>query len=371
MIRLTKTGKAFLLVSGALYLASLTSQSGLLLLLVGILFGCVAVNLAIAWQTLKRIDVRTPPVAHLHEGERLSQPWRLVNQGARAAGFLQVESAEGVLFRVAALAPKHETTLLPDLTFWKRGVYALSGFRLSSNYPFGLVNVSRPLALAGEVVVQPAVYRAPCPRAAGFDAVVGGKYKGRRHSTSGSYFAGVRPFQPEDPLKHIHWKSSSKGQGLMVKTFDEELSGRVAIIMDGGHSGDAQVLDDCVRAAGSLIFAALDEGHHVEWVGLSDLRPLLIPPFADGQEILEALARVTPDRDCLTADRLHAAAHRISSRSAICLVLTGLNEAVREGVGDWMRQNRVVTLYLPKKLTAAEVDSDVPTLRYGAHEILP
>ena len=371
MINLTKTGKAFLTVSVALYLASLTSQSGLLLLLVGILLGCVLVNLAVAWRTLRSIEVQTTPVVHLHEGERLSHPWRMANRGRQPAGFLQVESGKDVVFRLGTLAPRQEVTVLPDLTFSQRGVYALSGFHLSSIYPFGLVKVSRRLTLAGEVVVQPAVYPAPCPRAAGFDTVVGGKFKGRRHSTAGSYFAGVRPLRPEDPLKHIHWKSSSKGQGLMVKTFDEELSGRVAVIMDCGQAGDARMLDDCVRAAGSLIFTALDAGHHVEWIGLHDPRPLLIPPFADGQEILDTLARVTEDRESLTRDRLQTAASRVSPRSAVCLVVTAVNEALRETLEELRQQNRVVSLYLPEQCADAGDFGDVPILRYTEREILP
>ena len=170
--------------------------------------------------------------------------------------------------------------------------------------PFGLVRVGRRQRLAGDVVVYPAIYETAPPRAAGYDAMVGGKYKGGRRSNSGSQFSGVRPAQPGDPLKHIHWKSSSKGQGLMTKSFDEELSGRVAFIMDCGQSGDPKILDDCARAAGSLMFAALDEGHHVEWVELAGMNRLIVPPFSDGHEILDTLARIELTGDCLQPDRL-------------------------------------------------------------------
>ena len=135
----------------------------------------------------------------------------------------------------------------------------------------------------------------------------------------------------------------------MIKTFDQELSGRISIIMDCGQAGDARLLDDCIRATGSLIFAALDSGHHVEWIDLAHLNLLLIPPFSDGHEILDTLARVPAERCCLKEDRLHAAADRVSKKSAISFVLTEFNQAVRDTIDHLRHHNRVVSVYLPEE----------------------
>jgi uncharacterized protein (DUF58 family) len=198
--------------------------------------------------------------------------------------------------------------------------------------------------------------------------MVGGKHRGTRRTTSGTHFAGVRPLQAGDPLKQIHWKSSSKGLGLMVKTYDEELSGRVAVIIDCGHSGDEKVLDDCVRAAGSLMFAALDEGHHVEWIELSTLESHLVPPFDDGHEILDALARVEMKTGCLTETALTQAIAKVSHKSAICLVLTELNADVQKVAHDLRARNRIVSVYVPAALAAAghrESLGDAAIFEYG------
>lgn len=165
---------------------------------------------------------------------------------------------------------------------------------------------------------------------------------------AGAHFAGVRPWQAGDPLKHIHWPSSSKGLGLQVKHFDEELSGRISFIQDCGYARREDLLDHCLRATGSLIFSALDAGHHVEWIDLSRLTQQLIPPFADGQEILDALARLTLDPDCLTRERLLQAVERLSAKSALVLMLTGLNGDVEDLVRHLQRRNRRLSLYLPE-----------------------
>jgi uncharacterized protein (DUF58 family) len=364
-LRLTKIGKVLLAVAGLFYLAALTSQSGLLLLLVGIILGCFAVNLAAAWRSVKELELCVPPSVCLSEGQRLWQPWKLSNRGQRPAGFIRVDSPAGPLFRAARLEARQVASIVPDLTYRRRGVHRHDQVRLASLYPFGLVEAARRLELPGEVVVCPAVYAAAPPRAAGFDVMVGGKHRGQRRAASGVHFAGVRPHQPGDPLKQIHWPSSAKGLGLMVKTYDEELTGRLAVITDTGHTADDQTLDDCLRATGSLILAALAAGHQVDWISLTQLPPQQIPPFADGQEVLEALARIQLAPGCLNAERLAWAWERLPRKGVIHLVLTDFNVAVAELVERLQQAGRSVCVYVPTG-RRAELEPGLPVVRYTA-----
>ena len=368
-LHLTKTGRLFLGVVVLLYFASLTSQSGLLLLLVGIVLGCFGVNLMAAWFGVKSLRLEAPHSVHLCEGHRLWQPWRLENQSRRPVGFILAESAAGILFRVARLVAGEETSVVPDLVYLQRGVYGHDQVKLSSFYPFGLVRATRELPLPGEVVVHPALYETEPPRAAGYDVMVGGKHKGQRRVSSGLHFAGVRPFEPGDPLKQIHWRSSAKGQGLMVKTYEEELSGRVCFILDSGHTGSVKTLDDCLRAAGSLMFAALDAGHHIEWMDLGEIEPRLVPPFADGHELLDALARLRAQPGCLTAERLGQAMEKLPRKGAVHLVLTDFNPAVAAALGRLRDQKRRVSVYLPANCELGARLS-MPVARYTAKSIL-
>jgi uncharacterized protein (DUF58 family) len=364
MIRLTRAGALFLGALVLLYFASLTSQSPLLLLLIGIVGGCYLVNLAVARRMVRHLEIQAPHTVHLPEGRRLPQPWRIINRSAQPAALVRVEAAAGAGFGVSRLAGHAETSVVPDLIFWRRGVYPYAEVTVSSTYPFGLLKVSRRLSLAGEVVVYPALFEVPSPRAAGFDAVVGGKFKGRRRAAAGAEFAGVRPIQPGDSLKQIHWKSSSKGLGLMVKTFDEELSGRVAVVMDCGHSGDPKAFDDCARAAGSLIFAALDAGHQVEWIDVAHRQPLPISPFSDGQELLDRLARITAVAGSLTGEALLECAERVARKSALCLVLTVCQADTLKAIDLLRERKRVVSLYLPETAARSADAIGRPALVY-------
>ncbi len=368
-MRVTQTGLLLAGIAVALYLASLTSQSAFLLLPVGIIGGCLLLNIFGARRSVRKVQVEPPASTSLAEGQSLSQPWRVENVSKRDVGQLTIESQGEPLLQVSTLNGHTKANIVPSRQFLRRGVYRFNQLHLVSTFPFGLVKCSRQVVAKGEVVVYPAIYPAPCPKAAGFDAVVGGKFHGQRRSAAGTHFAGLRPFHAGDPLKQIHWKSSSKGRGLMVKTFEEELSGRVAIITDAVGVTDSAALDDCLRAAGSLIFAALDAGHHVEWVNLATQMPELFPPFTDGQEILDLLARVEVLVSEPDGKRISEAAGHVSRRSAISFVLTQTNVAVERALEELTAQGRSVTVYLPEG-AIENLGSGVTVMRYNAQEVL-
>lgn len=364
MPHVTKTGALIAFACLALYLAAQTSQSGMLLFLIGICVGCLLAGLPAGRRVLRDVEIKVPATVHLSEGQHLMEPWRIINRGRRPAGLLELQSPAGTLLRLAHLPSGQRTSVVPDLAFPRRGVYPLGEVEVLTTWPFGLLTARRPLALAGEVVVCPAVYPAAAPRAAGFDRMVGGKQKGRQQASTGAHFAGVRPLCPGDPLKQIHWKSSAKGLGLMVKTFEEELSGRVALILDAGHRGNAARLDDCLRAAGSLMFAALDAGHHVEWIDLGTLVAHGVPPFGDGQEILDSLARLKAAPDCLTEERLRQAVAKVSPRGALSFVLTGCDAVSSRAIEQLARPGRPVALYLPVEEETPDLPGGVAVHRY-------
>lgn len=365
--RVTPTGWLMLGLVLLLYGASITSQSGLLLVPAGILLGCCVMNVVLAARALRHLEVTPRASVHVVEGQRLGQPWHVRNRGETPVVLVSAHSAAGVLFLLPCLGPGAETSLVPELQFQRRGVYEHDQLQVMTSFPFGLLRVARRLALAGEVVVQPAVYPVMTPRAAGFDVMVGGKFRGHRQTGAGDHFSGVRPQQPGDSLRQIHWASSAKGLGLMVKVFDEELSGRVAIVLDCGSSGDPTAFDDAVRAAGSLVFAALDAGHHVEWLDLATLEPDLIPPFADGLALLNRLARLTAEPASLAPDRMRAALDRLSRKCAVHLVLTQMTASARDAAAELRASGRHVTVYLPAGTAAQTAFAGTPTWKFRAH----
>ena len=366
-------GSMLLFLAFFLYVASMQSASGLLLLILGILFAIYLLNVVQAIRSCRALRVEPPPTMTGTEGEPLRDRWRVRNTGRGGAGHATITGSLGPLVQVGALAAGAIARLTPKLVLPVRGVYPLRELSLVSTYPFGLIQCRKPLALSGEIVIYPAVYPCPAPPAAGFEPMVGGRFRGQRRTSLGDSFHGVRPSQPADPLKLIHWPSSAKGLGLMVKEFEEELSGRVGLIMDvtpaRGPKGE-NLLDWAARAAGSLTLAALDAGHHVSFLRLGEAEPLLVPPFADGTAVLAALARLAATREGRTAAALLAAAERLPRKASVVLVLTGVDDAVREFLAIALPANRRAAVYLPATVDRqAAADLGVPVAFYRARSL--
>ena len=129
----------------------------------------------------------------------------------------------------------------------------------------------------------------------------------------------------------------------MVKTFEEELGGRVSLILDCVRSSDEK-LDNAVRAAASLAAATLQDGHLLEFIDLSEQPVIRLAPFSDESELLERLARyhVPIKRGALSVSDLWR-------RSSVVLVGTQWNDRWDDLIADARQQRRNVHIYLPPR----------------------
>lgn len=355
MVKPTKTGIIFIFLMGLLYLSSMQSQSGLLFFVIGILFGCFVLNVYFAQRSLKNIEITFPFAIKMMEGEKSRVAIGVKNLSPSPQGMIEITSNYGKILNMGVLNGDEQVHLFPEISFSIRGVYHFSTFKISSSFPFGLIKVSRKITRDGEFVVLPKVYPCLSPPAGGFEPMLGGAFTGKHKSVSGSNFAGIRPFTPDDSFKFIHWKSSSKGMGLMVKEFSEELSGRITIIIDRTPSAEDDEgetnLDSAVRAVGSLTLSALDIGHHVDIVPVESKEITHFPPFADGTVLLDMLARMEETEGQVPSlEELRNAVDLASRRSAVCFVMTASNEALSLIAKQLLEERRKVSALLPEGL---------------------
>jgi uncharacterized protein (DUF58 family) len=328
-----------------LQFASITSQSGLLIWVVGLIAGCLIVNALGAIRSLGRVELRVPNRIYVEEGSAPREPWQLINDGKRRAKLITVETPMHVWLAASEVPAGKTVAVAPRDRFQKRGVYALASARLISLYPFGLVKAVRSTGSDAEVLVFPKFYEAEVPAVRGLDPMLGGRHTGPGRIASGEKFAGVRPMQSSDSYKQIHWKSSAKGTGLMVKSFEEELAGRAALLVFCQKASPYS--EACIRAAGSIAHAGIEAGHQIEFQNLNDGRRVRVQPFGDTSRLLEELARYDPSAGVLNRERIAAAMAQIPKRSAIHFVLTGLDAAVEAEINKLLNAQKLVVLHLP------------------------
>ena len=342
--RLTPIGKLFLGLMLLFYVASVTSQSGLLLLLIGLLGGCYIVTWSFSTRTVKYVRVTPPKEVYLVEGGTPTQPWRFENVATKHAEVLEVLHEEKVLFQIPVVKTKEWVSLIPGIVYQRRGVFPNAQVTLTCAAPYGLVRATRELQLPGEVVVFPKIYPTESPAAAGMEMISGGRFRGGRRVNTGTHFAGVRGWQPGDSLKQVHWKSTARRSELMVKTFEEELGGRVSLILDCAP-GEETLIDNAVRAAASLGAASLQEGHHLELLDLTEQAALRMAPFDDESELLERLSRYVPPANTTNSQELEV--QDLWKKSSVALVGTRWNIWWDTFLVQAQNQRRSIHIYLP------------------------
>lgn len=341
MLRLTLNGKVFLGMALVLQVASITSQSGLLIWLVGLLMGCLAVNAVAAMLSIRGLRLESSPVTLVEEGSAPNEPWKIVNAGKISARLVTVEHGARIWIRLRE-APRGETVaIMAGKISARRGVYSLGEAVIATVFPFGLVKASKNSGARGEVLVFPKLPEVDAPEVRGLDVMFGGAHTGKGRVASGAAFAGVRPAVAGDSFRQVHWKSSAKGRGLMVKTFDEELGGRATIVaaIEAGANAEERL-----RFAGALALAGVEAGHQVTWLDAASGRKLELQAFADESALLEELARFR------FAERIDAIdLNALPKRSAIHLVALEEKEAVARAAAELRRGGREVWLHVPAK----------------------
>jgi uncharacterized protein (DUF58 family) len=336
------------------YVASVTSQSGLLLLFIGLIGGCFAVNFTFGRRNAQSVKISAPKGVFLVEGSKASQPWRIENTSKKHLENIQIIHDGGVLFRVPLVAVGDSLSLVPDLVYPRRGVFPNTEVTISSIAPYGLLQTARHLVIDGEITVYPRIYETDSPAGKGVDLISGGRFRGGRRVSSGTHFAGVRGWQTGDSIKQVHWGTTARRGELMVKDFEEELGGRVSLILDAA-SGDEVEVDNAVRAAGSIGAATLQEGHQIEFTELGNEERLRLPPFSDERELLERLARYTPSRA-----EIEFGIDNLWRKSSIALVGTEFRHSWKAIFDQGRRQNRRIYLYLPaEQRVPAEIEADL------------
>ena len=340
-IKLTKTGTFVLFLLFLFYVFSLMSQTGLMFILMGIVFGVFVINLVFCILGIKALEIEDVNELITTETVPIETKIQITNRSKRSVSFIFLKCRYGLLFRVneiEGLATKHIT---PEIVFDKRGIYKFNKMQIETLNPFGLIKASKRVKCGGLIKVYPKLYNCIPPLASGFEPMLGGHYKGNHTSLFGEDFAGVRPYVNGDPVKFIHWKSTSKGLGVFVKKFNEEYSGKISFIYQtenftvkgkesspGGVSLGAMplhsrysafdagfanktllkkrnfeelnsypykvysILDWAVRAMGSLAFASLDIGHSIEITDFVGKQRCKASPFSNSTEILEFLTLI-------------------------------------------------------------------------------
>src|SRR5262249_42056010 len=176
-------------------------------------------------------------------------------------------------------------------TIARRGRHRLSGFRLSTKFPFGLVQKSRDVASPAEVIVYPALVPI-APAALRALPVLHGGSRQKWRSRDGDFF-GLRDFRPGDDPRDIHWRTTARRGVPFVRENEDDEGIEATVVLDNVAGAAPEAFETAVSQAASFALELLGRGFRVSLV----LRGATLAADrgpAQATRILRALALVEP-----------------------------------------------------------------------------
>lgn len=305
----TTGGVIFVVVLVIVALAAWNTGNNLLFLVFSIMLSTLFVSWAAARVTLRDLTVSARFPDHIFAAEpaevlvtlknekRLLPSFSVLVEARGPAGLQNRDSRQrrpaflkrtlGYFTYVPHRAAAEQTI---EQLFPKRGHVLVTGFELSTRFPFGFFRHRRRLQSRDVDIV---VYPKPQPVADELHLLplfTGQAASFRRGA--GHDLLMLRDYQPRDDLRHIDWKATARVQRLTLREFTAEDERRITIMLDTRLTEDIDRENFRIRfesgvvQAASLVKHFIDERAEVSLV-LGNERG----PFGTGQEQLYACLR--------------------------------------------------------------------------------
>lgn len=291
----TRDGWWCLFVVVGLGVAAINTGNNLLYLLVSLLLGVIIVSGVLSEQCLRGLALSPVEPEEVYAGRPALFGAALANRKRWLASYsvtvevLDAGAAPRMLY-VPRLEAGGKRLLAWEQTFPRRGRRCTAGLRITTRFPFGLfLKAGRPL-LASEVLVYPAVR--PLSPELLRELGAAGETAARRRG-HGTDLYNLRGYRVGDDPRMIHWRSSAKTQGLVVRELEAETTEDARIVLVGGARAAAEALEAGLSEAASVAAHLLRAGVGVELAG-----PGVLVPLGRGRgqlrRVLTALALYDP-----------------------------------------------------------------------------
>ncbi len=211
----SRRGLGFVVTLLAMLIAALNYSTSLALLLVFTLSGALAAALLHTFRNLAGLTLRQGTSPKGFAGSDLRFVLALEARGAVARHGIRCRAdLHGVSTVCPQLPPGQSQTLELMVPASQRGPLELGRLRLWSDYPLGLWHAWAYVHFPWTALVYPQPEAAPPPVPTNAGA---GDQAGQ--GPGAEDFAGLRTFQPGDPLPHVAWKQLARGQGWLTKQY--------------------------------------------------------------------------------------------------------------------------------------------------------
>jgi len=299
----TREGWWFLAATALVGAAAIDAGINLYFLIFGMMVCLLAGGVALSELGLAGLRVRRVLPPAVHAGTPYLMGIALENRKKRLPSFsIEVEDLidgrpiEKRCYFLKLPAGRVQETAYRN-TMPRRGRYRLSGFRLATKFPFGLLPRARAIADVDELYVYPALIPAPDALLRGLPAQPAQPAPGRSFAPSRQgEFRGLRAYRDGDDPRDIHWRSTARRGIPLVREKEDEETREATVVLDNEPAAatDAAAFERAISEAAGVCVELARRGFSV---GLAvrggEVRPAV--GGAQTERILRALAVITPD----------------------------------------------------------------------------
>lgn len=215
----TRRGVAFLLSLLLMLLASINYALSLGYALSFLLTGLFAASLLHTYRNVAGISVKSIKSQSVYAKEQTQYTIVVENSSALARNGISIRTKNAnATFNVAT---QNSATVQLAPVAKQRGYHQLGRLTITSTYPLGLWRTWCYL----HTKQQTLVYAAPEKSPPSIKSTAQNSEGDNPQKANQGEIAGVRDYQAGDPPSSIAWKAAARGQGLFVKTFEEETQG--------------------------------------------------------------------------------------------------------------------------------------------------
>jgi len=262
--RPTRDGWWCLAAALGLGFAAMNTGNNLLYLMTSLLMALIIVSGVLSEQSRRGLRLRALIPDEIYVGQPMTLGARLENvKRRRTSHSLALETAGRRLY--VERLPAGEARLLAwEAALPRRGRQRLPGVRVTTRFPFGLFFKSSRVLLDDEVIVFPAVQ--PLSAVSRRRLAATGTRPVRRRGRGHDLFK-LRDYRAGDDPRLIHWRSSAKTGGLVVRELEAETALDARLLLVGDGRRDPARMEAALSEAASLAAHVVRSGGAVELVG--------------------------------------------------------------------------------------------------------
>ncbi len=271
-LRLCREGFYYTAVFLAVLIGAVSRQLNLLMLVGCVMAGPLLFSLLYGRLALRGIRVERRLPAHLHAGARLRVDISVTSErrwlglwGLRVEDVVQRDGSTVEMSNVGVffpfVPPRDGRQVAYEGRLPRRGRYFFGPLRAETRFPLGLVRHTQNAAEQAELLVHPKLgHLNP-----GWQKMIreheSGSQRMTRRGLLEAEFYGLREWRPGDSRRWIHWRTSARRGGLIVRQFEQRRSQNLAVLVDlwqppQANEQEMQTVETAISLVATLIAEA-------------------------------------------------------------------------------------------------------------------